>query len=112
MHSAGRSTRMTRKMVHISITRHGKQCAYCSVTEGATGKDVLQELVKDHRAEYQDLTLDEKAELLLEYGEHKETQATGIRISTKSKVNDVTQTLKAVENEVSPPWIFYFCPLM
>jgi hypothetical protein len=84
-----------------------------SVTDsGATGKDVLQELVKDHQAEYQDLTLDEKAKLLLEYGEHKKTQATGIRISTKSKVNDVTQTLKAVENEVSPPCIFYFCPLM
>jgi len=74
--------------------------------EGATGKDVLQELVKSHCAEYQEFTDDEKAELLLEYSEHKDTQATGIRISTKSKVNDVTQTLKAVENEVSPPRIF------
>ncbi|KAG1792380.1 hypothetical protein EV424DRAFT_1280151, partial [Suillus variegatus] len=65
---------------------------------GATGKDVLQELVKSHRAEYQELTDDEKAEILLEYSEHKETQVTGIRISTKSKVNDVTQTLKALNN--------------
>ncbi|KAG2114527.1 hypothetical protein DEU56DRAFT_748933 [Suillus clintonianus] len=65
---------------------------------GATGKDVLQELVKSHRAEYQELTDDEKAAILLEYSEHKETQATGIRISTKSKVNDVTQTLKALNN--------------
>ncbi|KIK31768.1 hypothetical protein CY34DRAFT_19590, partial [Suillus luteus UH-Slu-Lm8-n1] len=32
---------------------------------GATGKDMLQELVKDHRVEYQALTEDEKAELLL-----------------------------------------------
>ncbi|KAG0699235.1 hypothetical protein DFH29DRAFT_769150, partial [Suillus ampliporus] len=65
---------------------------------GATGKDVLQELVKSHCAEYQELTDDEKAEILLEYSEHKETQATGIRISTKSKVNDVTQTLKTLNN--------------
>lgn len=75
---------------------------YLLCRQGATGKDVLQELVKSHRAEYQELTDDEKAEILLEYSEHKETQATGIRISTKSKVNDVTQTLKAVENEASP----------
>ncbi|KAG2108907.1 uncharacterized protein F5147DRAFT_652503 [Suillus discolor] len=68
---------------------------------GATGKDVLQELIKSHRVEYQELMDDEKAEILLEYSEHKETQATGIRISTKSKVNDVTQTLKAVENELN-----------
>lgn len=74
---------------------------------GATGKDVLQELVKDHRVEYQALTEDEKAELLLEYGEYKETRATGIRISTKSKVSDVTQTLKAVENEVSFPSVLF-----
>ncbi|KAG1860769.1 hypothetical protein F4604DRAFT_1930089 [Suillus subluteus] len=33
---------------------------------GATGKDVLQELVKSHRAEYQELTDDEKAEILLD----------------------------------------------
>ncbi|KAG1758475.1 hypothetical protein EDD22DRAFT_783882, partial [Suillus occidentalis] len=68
---------------------------------GATGKDVLQELVKDHHVEYQALTEDEKAELLLEYSKYKETRATGIHISTKSKVSNVTQTLKAVENELN-----------
>jgi hypothetical protein len=38
---------------------------------------------------------------------------TGIRISTKSKVNDVTQTLKAIENEVRHccgiPFHFTYC---
>ncbi|KAG1791817.1 uncharacterized protein HD556DRAFT_1432770 [Suillus plorans] len=69
---------------------------------GATGKTVLQDLVRDeNRTEYRSLTDDEKAQLLQEYQEHRETKATGIRISTKSKVNDVTQTLKAVENELS-----------
>jgi hypothetical protein len=75
------------------------------------GKDVLQELVKSHRAEYQELMDDEKAKILLEYSEHKETQATGIQISTKSKVNDVTQTLKAIKNEASPPPIFFLYSL-
>ncbi|KAG1835967.1 hypothetical protein DFJ58DRAFT_735336 [Suillus subalutaceus] len=40
---------------------------------GATGKNVLQEL----------------AELLVEYGKHKEMQATGIQISTKAKLNNL-----------------------
>jgi hypothetical protein len=67
-----------------------------------TGKAILQDLVKDkdNRIEYRNLTEDEKANLLEEYTEYKETKNTGIRISTKSKVNDVTQTLKAIENEV------------
>jgi hypothetical protein len=39
---------------------------------------VLQELVKEHHTEYQELTEDEKAELLLEYSEHKEMKAMGI----------------------------------
>lgn len=71
--------------------------------KGATGKAVLQELVKDkeNRAEYRQLTEDEKTSLLAEYAEHKETKSSGIRISVKAKVNDVTQTLKAVENEAS-----------
>ncbi|KAG2136554.1 uncharacterized protein EDB93DRAFT_1253850 [Suillus bovinus] len=68
---------------------------------GATGKAVLQDLIRDeNRDEYCNLTDDEKAQLLQEYREHKETKTTSIRISTKSKVNNVTQTLKAVENEL------------
>ncbi|KAG2151061.1 uncharacterized protein EDB93DRAFT_1083771 [Suillus bovinus] len=68
---------------------------------GATGKAVLQDLIRDeNHDEYHNLTDDEKAQLLQEYREHKETKTTGICISTKSKVNDVTQTLKAVENEL------------
>ncbi|KAG2112367.1 uncharacterized protein F5147DRAFT_771432 [Suillus discolor] len=68
---------------------------------GATGKDVLQELVKDYRTEYQELADDKKAKLLLEYSRHKEMKALGIQISTKSKITDVTHTLKAVENELN-----------
>ncbi|KAG2033051.1 hypothetical protein BDR03DRAFT_985299 [Suillus americanus] len=51
--------------------------------------------------EYQELTDDKKDEILLEYSKHKKTQTTGIQISTKSKIKDVTLTLKAVKNEGS-----------
>ncbi|KAG2155232.1 uncharacterized protein EDB93DRAFT_1101805 [Suillus bovinus] len=72
---------------------------------GATGKAVLQDLIRDENCdEYCNLTDNEKAQLLQEYREHKETKTTGIHILTKSKVNDVTQTLKAVENELKNLW--------
>lgn len=100
MRSAGRSAMKTREMVsnNIFVLSMHK----LTMHQGTTGKAVLQDLVGDeNHAEYRNLTDDEKAQLLQEYHEHKETKTTGIRISTKSKVNDVTQTLKAVENEVS-----------
>ncbi|KAG1877154.1 hypothetical protein C8R48DRAFT_768703 [Suillus tomentosus] len=68
---------------------------------GVMGKDVLQELIKDYHAEYRELTDNEKDEILLKYSEHKKTQTAGIQISTKSRINDVTSTLKAVENELN-----------
>ncbi|KAG2121293.1 hypothetical protein DEU56DRAFT_918222 [Suillus clintonianus] len=75
---------------------------------GAMGKTVLQELVSDeNRAEYRNLAKDKKVQLLQEYSEHKETKTTGICISIKLKVNDMTQTLKAVENEASAEIIIY-----
>ncbi|KAG2122417.1 hypothetical protein BD769DRAFT_1319439, partial [Suillus cothurnatus] len=68
---------------------------------GTTGKDVLQEIVKDHREEYQNLTEEEKTQILLEYGEYKEMKTTGVRISTKSKIIDITSTLKADKSELN-----------
>lgn len=51
---------------------------YLLCHQAAIGKDVLQELVKSHHVEYQELIDDEKAEILFEYSKHKETQAMGI----------------------------------
>lgn len=105
MRSAGRKIRpRTKKMV----------CAFCvyssSTTDlfyatGLSGKAILQDLVQENHAEYHELDDDTKASILKEYEEFKATKTTGTHISTKSKVNDVTQTLKAVENEVG---IFFF----
>ncbi|KAG2741137.1 hypothetical protein P692DRAFT_201684588, partial [Suillus brevipes Sb2] len=64
------------------------------------GKAALQSLVHDHKAEYLALSEEEQVELLAEFTDWKKTKATGIRTSTKSKINDITQTLRAVENEL------------
>ncbi|KAG1727458.1 uncharacterized protein EDB91DRAFT_1061098 [Suillus paluster] len=56
--------------------------------------------MKDFKDEYNSLTEEEKANLVEEYKEYKATKTTGQHISTKSKINDVTNTLKIVENEV------------
>ncbi|KAG1899707.1 uncharacterized protein F5891DRAFT_927347, partial [Suillus fuscotomentosus] len=64
-------------------------------------KEALQSLVRDHKDEYHALTQEEQQELLQEFADQKETKVSGLRVSTKSKINDITQTLKAVENELN-----------
>ncbi|KAG1816410.1 uncharacterized protein BJ212DRAFT_1480862 [Suillus subaureus] len=66
-----------------------------------SGKVILWDLVQENHMEYHELSDDAKASLLKEYEEHKAVKTTGTRISTKSKVNDVTQTLKAIKNELN-----------
>ncbi|KAG0698744.1 hypothetical protein DFH29DRAFT_877813 [Suillus ampliporus] len=67
------------------------------------GKEVLGGIMKVSKDEYYSLTKEEKANLIEEYMEYKDMKATGQHISTKSKINDVTHTLKAVKNEVQFP---------
>jgi hypothetical protein len=61
---------------------------------------VLQTLVREHKSEYLTLSNEEQVELLAEFTEWKEMKKTGVRVTAKSKINDIMQTLKAVENEV------------
>lgn len=65
------------------------------------GKDVLLDLVQNTKEEYNTLTLAEKEELILEFEKVKATKAKGFRTSARSRVNDVTQTMSVLENEVS-----------
>ncbi|KAG1735557.1 hypothetical protein EDB19DRAFT_1830226 [Suillus lakei] len=67
----------------------------------SSGKAILWDLVQENHTEYHELSDNAKASLLKEYEEHKAVKTTGTHISTKSKVNDVTQTLKAIENELN-----------
>ncbi|KAG1740118.1 uncharacterized protein EDB91DRAFT_1082100 [Suillus paluster] len=53
------------------------------------GKDILREIVKDHHEEYQDLTKAEKSQLLLKYGEYKETKTSGTLKAIESKLNNL-----------------------
>ncbi|KAG1769948.1 hypothetical protein EV702DRAFT_1202611 [Suillus placidus] len=46
------------------------------------------------------LSKEEQDELLAEFTAWKETKKTSVRTMAKSKINDITQTLKAVENEL------------
>ncbi|KAG1718187.1 hypothetical protein EDB19DRAFT_1838510 [Suillus lakei] len=65
------------------------------------GKDALRLLVRNHKDEYHSLTQEQQQELLQEFTDQKETKISGVCISMRSKINDITQTLKAVENELN-----------
>ncbi|KIK32734.1 hypothetical protein CY34DRAFT_27164 [Suillus luteus UH-Slu-Lm8-n1] len=65
------------------------------------GRDTLAQLVREHKDEYLALSKEEQDTILKEYVDWTKTKTTGTRISTKSKIVDITQTLKAVENELN-----------
>ena len=64
------------------------------------GRDVLHSMSNNFRAEYHALPAEQKAQLISELDEHKAGQKRGLRVSTRARINDVTHTLMAVENEV------------
>jgi hypothetical protein len=64
------------------------------------GKDVLQDLVRNNRDEYNKLTKQEHINLVEEFEKEKATKTKGFRVSTKSRINDAMHTLVAVESEV------------
>ncbi|KAI6013403.1 hypothetical protein BKA83DRAFT_4063243 [Pisolithus microcarpus] len=65
------------------------------------GKSALPALVRKASEEYKSLSMEEKKALIEEYARHKERKTFGLRATAKSKVNDITETLKAVENELT-----------
>ncbi|KIJ58419.1 hypothetical protein HYDPIDRAFT_75130, partial [Hydnomerulius pinastri MD-312] len=67
---------------------------------GNLGKGALLSLVQESREEYHGLSDEERTNLLNEYMDHRGMKTFGLRATAKLKVNDVTQTLKAVENEL------------
>jgi polyhydroxyalkanoate synthesis regulator phasin len=68
------------------------------------GKEVLQDLVLKNQDEYSQLTRKERMDLVQEFEAHKATRAKALRVSNKSRVNDVTHTIASIENEV---WLVY-----
>ncbi|KAI6126487.1 hypothetical protein EV401DRAFT_1840006, partial [Pisolithus croceorrhizus] len=49
---------------------------------------------------YRKLSAEDKDRLVEEFSQFKESKAMGIHATTKSKINDITHMLKAIENEV------------
>ncbi|KIK20395.1 hypothetical protein PISMIDRAFT_105807 [Pisolithus microcarpus 441] len=68
--------------------------------KGTEGKGALPALVQHASQEYKSLSTEEKKTLLDEYTSYRESKVFGLHATAKSKVNDITETLKAVENEV------------
>lgn len=79
---------------------YGGQRVYLSCSITAAGSDTLPRLVKDNRTDYHKLSTKEKEQLVEELAEFKKSVNVGTRTTMRSKVNDISHTLKAVENEV------------
>jgi uncharacterized protein YpuA (DUF1002 family) len=71
------------------------------VGSDSSGKATLPGLVKSFRDEYKELSESRKSAIVEEFSKVREAKSIGLRVSAQSKVNDVTKTLRAVENEVS-----------
>ncbi|KIK13830.1 hypothetical protein PISMIDRAFT_118101 [Pisolithus microcarpus 441] len=71
------------------------------------GRSALSALVQQASEEYRSLSMEDKAALIEEYMHHKEHKTFGLRATAKSKVNNITGTLKAIENEVYFVFLFF-----
>ncbi|KAG1737237.1 hypothetical protein EDB19DRAFT_1829663 [Suillus lakei] len=71
------------------------------LSQTSSRKMVLQDLLHNYSDEYRKLSQDEKDRLVKEYEENKLHKSKGIRVSVKSKINDVTQTLKTIKNKLN-----------
>lgn len=65
------------------------------------GKEILPALIAEYKNEYEELTSSEAKEIIRLHEEHKAMKATARRINIRSRINDATQTLIAMETEVS-----------
>ncbi|KAI6113578.1 hypothetical protein EDD16DRAFT_1521187 [Pisolithus croceorrhizus] len=77
-----------------------KQCTLNELNRNAAGSTrMLLDLVQQNCLEYHELSAEDKDHLVEEFSQFKESKAVGIRATTKSKINDITHMLKAIENE-------------
>ncbi|KAG6372114.1 hypothetical protein JVT61DRAFT_8828 [Boletus reticuloceps] len=65
-----------------------------------TKRNVLPDLVTNHKLEYSKLSADEKQRLVEEFSDFRLNKTTGTRVTMRSKVNDVTHTIKSIELEL------------
>ena len=63
-------------------------------------KPTLRKLVQQIRREYLKLSVEEKERVVEEFSEFRECKTTGIRVTTKSKISDITYMVNTIEDEV------------
>ncbi|KAI6023266.1 hypothetical protein BKA83DRAFT_4125896 [Pisolithus microcarpus] len=81
---------------HHKSVRHVQNDLHLAASSTST----LLDLIHENRMEYHELSAKDKNHLVEEFSEFRELKAIGVHVTTKSKVNDITHTLKAVENEL------------
>jgi hypothetical protein len=74
-----------------------------NLNPGTQGKAVLLSLISDYKSEYEQLTEEDKEEIVQLYKESKAVECTAKRLNGSSQVNTVTATLTAIETEVFLP---------
>lgn len=82
-----------------------------NLNTGHHGKSVLLSLVSNSKSEYEQLTEEDREELVRLYQESKSAESTAKRLNVTSRINGITATLKAIENEVIrifSPLVFFF----
>ncbi|KAF8344861.1 hypothetical protein F5887DRAFT_841822, partial [Amanita rubescens] len=100
----------------VSLKRHSRQNSWNAFTwmqakkekenigtenVRKTGKDVLPDIVTRNKDEYATLTQEVKDDLVKGLEMAKTTKAKGFQPSARSRINDVTTTLRVLENEIA-----------
>ncbi|KAG6372660.1 hypothetical protein JVT61DRAFT_7412 [Boletus reticuloceps] len=67
---------------------------------GSQKRETLPNLVREYWEDYHKLTDAEKQELIEQFSQVKKGKDIGVRVFARSRINDFTQTLKVVENEL------------
>ncbi|KIL56720.1 hypothetical protein M378DRAFT_16817 [Amanita muscaria Koide BX008] len=67
--------------------------------DGIHGKEVLLTLVSERKAKYEKLTNEEREKMVCLFEESKAMQTTARQIKTVSRINDISATMLAIENE-------------
>lgn len=74
------------------------------------GKPMLCNLVWQICGEYLNLSVKEKEHVVEEFSEFCKCRTTGIQVTTKSKISDITYTVNMIENEVGVVSSYFACP--
>lgn len=73
---------------------------FSNQVSGATGSDFLLDVIQRRKSEYLALTAEQKRQLVEDFTLIRNTKHTARCTSPRSRINDITGTIKCVEDEV------------